>query len=94
MPKATSSRKKTIGHNSLSADVLKGVLDRVANLEEEKATISADIKEVWAEAKGNGFDVPTMKRLKKIMDQDADERSNANALLETYANVLGIDPFS
>ena len=81
----------TTGHNSgVSHDQLRSVIERIERLEEEKAATSADIKEVYAEAKGNGFDTKTIRQLVRIRKQDASERQEAEALLELYMNALGM----
>ena len=81
----------TTGHNSgVAGDQLRSVIERIERLEEEKAATSADIKEVYAEAKGNGFDTKTIRQLVRIRKQDASERQEAEALLELYMNALGM----
>lgn len=81
----------TTGHNSgVSNDQLRSVIERIERLEEEKAATSADIKEVYAEAKGNGFDTKTIRQLVRIRKQDAAERQEAEAILEIYMNALGM----
>ncbi len=90
---APKSRSKK-GHNSLSADVLRSIIERVDRLDEERQAAVDDIKEVYAEAKSNGFDTKQIKRLRKIMAQDASKRSEENEILRMYAGVLDIDPFS
>ena len=80
-----------VGHNSgVSNGQLRSVIERIERLEEEKAATSADIKEVYAEAKGNGFDTKTIRQLVRIRKQDAAERQEAEALLELYKNALGM----
>jgi len=81
----------TTGHNSgVAGDQLRSIIERVERLEEEKAALAADIKEVYAEAKGNGFDTKTIRQLVRIRKQDAAERQEAEALLELYKNALGM----
>ena len=81
----------TTGHNSgVAGDQLRSVIERIERLEEEKAATSADIKEVYAEAKGNGFDTKTIRQLVRIRKQDAAERQEAEAILELYMNALGM----
>lgn len=83
-----------IGHNSLSGtsvDDLRKLVERIERLEDEKATIALDIKDVYVEAKSSGFDVKTLRKLIALRRQDADSRKNAAALLETYAHALGLD---
>lgn len=80
-----------VGHNSgVSNDQLRSIIERVERLEEEKAATAADIKQVYAEAKGNGFDTKTIRQLVRIRKQDSAERQEAEALLELYKNALGM----
>jgi uncharacterized protein (UPF0335 family) len=71
-------------------DHLKAFVERVERLEEEKKTISDDIRDVYAEAKGNGFDVKALRQVVKLRKQDADERKEQEAILETYLQALGM----
>lgn len=85
------------GHNSkrvggVAADQLRSVIERVERLEEEKAGIAADIKDVLAEARGNGFDVPTIRKILKMRKQDASEREEQETILDVYMNALGMLP--
>lgn len=85
----------TKGHNrvgGVSTDQLRSIVERVERLEEEKAGIAADIRDVFAEAKGNGFDVPTIRKILKIRKQDESEREEAENILDTYLNALGMLP--
>ena len=70
---------------------VKSILDRVERLEEDKKAIAEDIKEVWSEAKGAGFDVPTMKKLLKIRQQDTQKRREQEELLELYKAAIGME---
>lgn len=76
----------------LSAEHLKQFIERIERLEEEKKTIVEDIKEVFAEAKGTGFDGPTMKEILKIRKKDKADLEEAEYLLETYKIALGMQP--
>lgn len=78
------------GHNSVAADQLKSYIERVERLEEEKANTASDIKDVYAEAKGNGFDTKAIRKLIQIRKQDQAERQEQQAVLETYAQALGM----
>jgi uncharacterized protein (UPF0335 family) len=69
---------------------LKAIVERIERLEEEKKTISDDIKDVYAEAKGNGFDVKVLRRIVRLRKQDANERAEQEAILETYMHALGM----
>ncbi len=88
----------TIGHNSgegagppaIAADQLRSVIERIERLEEEKAAIAGDIKEVYAEAKGNGYDTRILRQVIRIRKQDKAERQEQEAILEVYLTSLGM----
>lgn len=88
----------TIGHNStadspatkFSKDQLKGIVERIERLEEEKKTISDDIRDVYTEAKGNGYDVKALRTIVRLRKQDANERQEQETILETYMHALGM----
>jgi uncharacterized protein (UPF0335 family) len=75
---------------SFARDQLKAIIERVERLEEEKKAISDDIKDVFAEAKANGFDVKALRTIIRLRKQDADERAEHEAILETYMHALGM----
>lgn len=77
-------------HNRAAED-LRLFLERIERLEEEKKGISDDIRDVYAEAKGNGWDTKTMRRLIALRKLDPDARAEQQALLETYAKAIGLD---
>jgi uncharacterized protein (UPF0335 family) len=84
-----------IGHNSnpvaqFSKDQLRSVVERIERLEEEKKVISDDIKDVYGEAKGNGYDVKALRTIIRMRKQDANERAEQETLLETYMQALGM----
>jgi uncharacterized protein (UPF0335 family) len=72
---------------------LKTIVERVERLEEEKKTIGADIKEVYAEAKGNGFDTKILRKVIALRKLDADERAEAQAMIDLYCDALGMGVF-
>jgi uncharacterized protein (UPF0335 family) len=89
------------GHNSAAAkdeqtahrfakDQLKSLVERVERLEEEKKAIADDIRDVYAEAKGNGFDVKSLRTVVRLRKQDINERKEQEAILETYLHALGM----
>lgn len=78
-------------NENASAEQLRLFIERIETLEEERRGISDDIKDVYAEAKGTGFDTKTMKAIVKLRKMDASYRQEADALLETYRTALGID---
>lgn len=78
-----------IGHNSVSKDQLKSIIERVERLEEDKAAIATDIKDVYAEAKGNGYDTKALRAIVRYRKEDAQDRAEREAIFETYLNALG-----
>ncbi len=83
---------KKVGHNSVGAAQLKSIIERVEKLEEEKADLGSDIKDIFAEAKGNGYDVKTLRKIINLRKQDAAERDEEDYLLDTYKRALGMMP--
>ena len=85
----------SIGHNSnpggIAAERLKSFVERVERLEEEKAGIQEDIKEIFQEAKGTGFDVKIMRAIIRLRKKDRDERYEEQELIKLYADALGMD---
>ena len=71
-------------------DQLKAIIERIERLEEEKKTISDDIRDVYAEAKGNGFDVKALRTIVRLRKLDTDERREEQEVLETYMHALGM----
>ena len=71
-------------------DQLKAFVERIERLEEEKKTISDDIRDVYAESKGNGFDVKALRAVIRIRKQDENKRREAEAVLTTYLHALGM----
>jgi uncharacterized protein (UPF0335 family) len=71
-------------------DQLKAIVERIERLEEEKKTISDDIRDVYAEAKGNGYDVKALRTIVRLRKQDANERAEQETILETYMQALGM----
>ncbi len=76
----------------IAGERLKSFIERIERLEEEKKALAEDIKEVFAEAKGTGFDIKTMRQIIKIRKMDKDDLDEAEALLETYLRALGMRP--
>jgi uncharacterized protein (UPF0335 family) len=75
--------------NPQTAAQLKAIVERVERLEEEKKTIGEDIKEVYAEAKGNGFDAKIIRKVVSIRRQDRNERMEQDALIDLYLAAVG-----
>lgn len=76
--------------DGVAQDQLRAFIERIERMEEEKAAIAADIKEIYAEAKGNGFDTKILRKIVTIRKQDANERAEQEALLELYMSALGM----
>ena len=76
--------------HSFAKDQLKAIIERIERLEEEKKTISDDIKDVYGEAKGNGYDVKALRTIIRMRKQDANERAEQETILETYLQALGM----
>lgn len=88
-----------IGHNSqtttvggVAGDALRQYIERVERLEEEKKVIAEDIKEVFAEAKGNGFDTKIMRKIISLRKMEESERDEQDTLLDLYKAALGMQP--
>ena len=71
-------------------DRLRLLIERVERLEEEKATIMGDMKEVYAEAKGEGYDTKVLRQVVRLRKMDRAERQEREALLELYLSALGL----
>ncbi|MET3665936.1 DUF2312 domain-containing protein [Caulobacter sp. 1776] len=75
--------------NSTAQGQLKSIIDRVERLEVEKAEITEQMKEVYAEAKGNGFDVKILKKVVRIRKQDRAKRQEEDAIFDLYLSAIG-----
>ena len=73
----------------VAAERLRSFLERVERLEEEKAVIAGDIKEVYAEAKGEGYDTKILRQIIRLRKMDRAERQEQEALLDLYLSALG-----
>jgi uncharacterized protein (UPF0335 family) len=74
----------------IAADQLKSVIERIERLEEEKAGLAADIRDVFAEAKGNGFDVKTIRQIIRLRKMENADREEQETLLDLYKQALGM----
>jgi uncharacterized protein len=86
----TAAAVKEAPATKFAKDQLKAIIERIERLEEEKKTISDDIRDVYAEAKGNGFDVKALRTIVRLRKQDANERAEQETILETYLQALGM----
>ena len=71
-------------------DHLKAFVERIERLEEEKKALADDVRDVYAEAKANGFDTKALRNIVRLRKQDVDERREQEAILETYMHALGM----
>ena len=76
--------------DSISAEQLRLLIERIERLEEEKKGIADDVKDVYGEAKSTGFDTKTMRAIVRLRKMEKHHRDEADALLETYRNALGL----
>jgi uncharacterized protein (UPF0335 family) len=76
----------------VAREQLKAFVERIERLEEEKKAIADDIKDVFAEAKGNGYDVKALRKIIQMRKQDIDERREQEAILDLYMQALGMIP--
>jgi Uncharacterized protein conserved in bacteria len=82
--------EETNTSQTIAAGQLRAFIERIERLEEEKKTVSDDIKDVYAECKGSGFDVKAVKQLVRLRKKDAAERQEEEAILELYKAALGM----
>lgn len=80
-----------IGHNSVNGGQLRAFVERVEKLEEAKRAISDDVKEVYAEARGTGFDAKMIRKVVALRKQDRAKRQEEEAILGLYLSALGMD---
>ena len=72
----------------IASEHLRSYIDRIERIEEEKAGLASDIRDIYAEAKGNGFDARTMRRIVSLRKLDQGERDEQEALLDLYRRAL------
>jgi uncharacterized protein (UPF0335 family) len=75
--------------NTTAQGQLKSIIERIERLELEKAEVAEQIKEVFAEAKGNGFDVKILRKVVRLRKQDRAKRQEEDAILDLYLSALG-----
>lgn len=75
--------------NSTAQGQLKSIIERIERLELEKSEVAEQIKEVFAEAKGNGFDVKILRKVVRLRKQDRAKRQEEDAILDLYLSALG-----
>jgi len=75
---------------TVSHDQLRSIVERIENLEADKRELQKDIAEIYLEAKGNGFDVKALRAIVRMRKQDADDRAQLEAIVDTYKLALGM----
>jgi uncharacterized protein (UPF0335 family) len=75
--------------NATAQGKLKSLIERIERLEEDKAAVATDLKEVYAEAKGEGFDVKIVRKVVRLRKQDSAKRQEEEALIELYISAIG-----
>jgi uncharacterized protein (UPF0335 family) len=83
---------KTVKIAGISAEQLRSIIERVEKLEEDKAGLTADIRDIYTEAKGNGFNVPTIRKIVRLRKKAVAERQEEEYLESLYRRALGLDP--
>ena len=84
--------KPTAGHNSgVSSERLKSIIDRIEKLVSQKESIQSDISDVYAEAKGTGFDAPIIRKIIRERKMDVEKRREQEELLELYKAAIGME---
>ena len=79
-----------MAEGTVASDQLRLFIERIERLEEEKKGIADDVRDVYAEAKANGFDVKTLRVVVRMRKHDANERAEQAAILDTYLHALGM----
>jgi len=74
----------------IAQDQLRSIVARIERLEEEKTVLTTDIKEVYAEAKGNGFDVKILRKIVRLRKQEQSERLEEEEIMDLYMHALGM----
>ncbi len=92
----TDNPRAVAGDNvqPVAADQLKSIIDRIERLEEEKKAFSDDIKDVYGEAKANGFDTKALRKIVALRKIDRAERMQQQAIMNLYCRALGMDAFA
>jgi len=75
--------------NATAQGKLKSLIERIERLEEDKAAVANDLKEVYAEAKGEGFDVKIVRKVVRLRKQDSAKRQEEEALIDLYLSAIG-----
>lgn len=87
---ASPDTTNTIRAGGVAGDILRAYVERIERLEEEKKALAADIREVYAEAKGNGYDPKIMRKLVALRRMDTADRREQEELLDVYRRAIGM----
>ncbi|HXX25243.1 MAG TPA: DUF2312 domain-containing protein [Pseudolabrys sp.] len=87
---ATAAANQEQASTRFAKDQLKAIIERIERLEEDKKATSDDIRDVYAEAKGNGFDTRALRSIVRLRKLNTDERREQQEVLETYMHALGM----
>jgi uncharacterized protein (UPF0335 family) len=88
-PRIAKAGKETTSKTAAN-NQLKSVVERIERLEADKKEISDDIREVYAEAKGNGYDIPALRALVRLRKMDPEKRAELEEVLDIYKEALGM----
>lgn len=83
---------ETVSTTSVAAGQLKAIIERIERLEDEKKEVTEQIKEVYGEAKANGFDAKILRKVVSLRKKPTEERQEEEALLDLYLSALGMLP--
>lgn len=86
----TMEATETSEAKTLAADRLRSLIERIQRLEEERKGLADDIRDIYSEAKGAGFDAPTIRKVVKLLAMDKADRDEAEMILDTYLHALGV----
>lgn len=89
--RAPARAREEIGGNSIAGDQLKAIVERIEKVDEEIGGLNSDKRDIFAEAKANGFDTKILKRVVGIRRKDHAERKEEEAILDLYLAALGMD---
>ena len=87
---APAAELRSAAPTRVAKEHLRAFVERIERLEEEKKAITDDVRDVYAEAKANGFDTKALRSIVRLRKQDADERKEHESILETYMLALGM----
>ncbi len=78
------------GHNVIAKDQIRSIVERVEKLEEERKSLGDDVKDIYKEAGGNGYDVKALRTIVRMRKQDPNDRAEQETVLECYMQALGM----